>query len=131
VPKPVAQLRARIHDADAVLIATPEYNYGVPGVLKNAIDWASRPAATSCLLHKNVAIMGAAPTNFGSVRAQLSLRQSFLWIHSKVLGKPEVVVFRAHDRFDDEGNLTDEGTKKLLADMVTALADQTRANRSR
>src|SRR3712207_4025678 len=67
-PEPVVDLRRRVREADGLLIATPEYNYGVPGVLKNAIDWASRPAADSCLLGKPVAIMGAAPTHFGSVR---------------------------------------------------------------
>jgi chromate reductase len=112
-----------------MLIATPEYNYGVPGVLKNAIDWASRPAASSSLLGKPVAIMGAAPTNFGSVRAQLALRQSFLWIDSQLVAKPELIVFRSHERFDDAGNLIDDTTRKLLVELLDALADTIRQTR--
>lgn len=128
-PEPAADLRRRIHAADAVLIATPEYNYGLPGVLKNAIDWASRPAASSSLLRKPVAITGAAPTNFGSVRAQLALRQSFLWIDADVLSKPEVIVFRAHERFDGDGSLIDDDTRDLLASLLDALAKKATANR--
>jgi chromate reductase len=117
----VAELRRQISEADGVLIATPEYNYGVPGALKNAIDWASRPTPNSSLKGKPVAIMGAAPTNFGGVRAQLSLRQSFLWIDSLVVGKPEVIVFRSHERFDGEGNLVDESTRELIVGLLDAL----------
>lgn len=120
LPLPVADLRARIRAADGVLIATPEYNYGVPGGLKNLIDWASRPAADSALLHKPVAIMGAAPGAFGSVRAQLALRQSFLWIDSRVMGKPELVVFKAGQRFDDQGRLADESTRQLVSGFLDA-----------
>ncbi len=123
-PAAVADLRRRISEADGVLIATPEYNYGVPGALKNAIDWASRPAATSSLKDKPVAIMGAAPTNFGGVRAQLSLRQTFLWIDARVVGKPEVIVFRSHERFDEDGNLVDEGTRELLLGLIEALVEK-------
>ena len=125
-PEPVADLRRRIREADGVLIATPEYNYGVPGVLKNAIDWASRPAADSSLQGKPLAIMGAAPTNFGTVRAQLVLRQCFLWIDARVVGKPEVVVFRSQDRFDAAGNLVDERTKGLVSDLLLALGAKVR-----
>jgi chromate reductase len=123
-PAPVADLRERIRAADGLLIATPEYNYGVPGVLKNAIDWASRPAATSALKRKPIAVMGAAPGAFGAVRAQLSLRQSFLWTDSVVVGKPELMVFQAHLRFDGAGNLIDGQTRELLVALLTALADQ-------
>jgi chromate reductase len=130
-PEAVAGLRARIRAADGVLISTPEYNYGVPGVLKNAIDWASRPAATSALLRKPVAIMGAAPTNFGSVRAQHALRQSFLWIDSIVVGKPEVAVFRSHERFDEQGNLIDGTTRSLVSELLGALAETVWAQRER
>ncbi len=120
-PESVIDLRARITAADGVLIATPEYNYSIPGVLKNAIDWASRPAASSSLLHKPVAIMGAAPTNFGSVRAQLALRQCFVWIDSRVVVKPEVIVFRAQERFDENGHLVDEMTAELVSGLLAAL----------
>jgi chromate reductase len=120
-PEPVADLRRRVSAADGLLIATPEYNYGVPGVLKNAIDWALRPSADSCLLGKPVAIIGAAPGNFGSVRAQLALRQSFPWIDARVVGKPELAVFRSHERFDADGNLIDETTSTLLTRVLDAL----------
>jgi chromate reductase len=126
LPAQVRELRERIHAADGVLFATPEYNYSIPGGLKNLIDWASRPSATSSLLHKPVAIMGAAPTNFGTVRAQLALRQVFVWTHSDVVVKPEVMAFRAHERFDEAGNLVDEDTIKLVTSLVDALADKIR-----
>ena len=125
-PGPVADLRERVHAADGLLIATPEYNYGVPGVLKNAIDWASRPSSASCLLGKPVAIMGAAPGNFGTVRAQLALRQSFLWIDSRIVTKPELALFRSHERFDANGELTDETTRTMLARLLDALAAKVR-----
>ncbi|MFC9692543.1 NADPH-dependent FMN reductase [Kribbella sp. NPDC056951] len=127
LPVQARELRDLIRAADGVLIATPEYNYSIPGALKNAIDWASRPAATSSLLHKPVAIMGAAPTNFGTVRAQLALRQVFVWTHSDVVVKPEVMVFRAHERFDGAGNLIDEDTITLVTSLVDALAAKIRS----
>jgi chromate reductase len=120
-PGPVADLRARMRAADGVLIATPEYNYGVPGVLKNAIDWVSRPVATSPLKQKPVAVMGAAPGAFGAVRAQLSLRQTLLWTDSDVVTKPELMVFQARERFDADGELTDPQTRQLLAALLRAL----------
>ncbi|MFB6725875.1 NADPH-dependent FMN reductase [Kribbella sp. NPDC056345] len=126
LPEQARELRERIHAADGLLIATPEYNYSIPGGLKNAIDWASRPSATSSLLHRPVAIMGAAPTNFGTVRAQLALRQVFVWTRSDLVVKPEVMVFRAHERFDEAGNLVDEGTITLVTELVDALAAKIR-----
>lgn len=125
-PEPVADLRARLRAADGVLIATPEYNYGVPGVLKNAIDWASRPTSGSALAGKPVAIMGASPSHFGSVRAQLALRQSFLWIDARVVAQPELAVFRSHERFDSTGELIDQGTHDLLVGLLDALVDKIR-----
>ena len=126
LPAQVKELRDRIRAADGLLIATPEYNYSIPGGLKNLIDWASRPSATSSLLHKPIAIMGAAPTNFGTVRAQLALRQIFIWTHSDVVVKPEVMAFRAHERFDEAGNLIDEDTITLVTSQLEALADKIR-----
>jgi chromate reductase len=120
-PGPVADLRARVRAADGVLFATPEYNYGVPGVLKNAVDWVSRPVATSPLKRKPVAVMGAAPGAFGAVRAQLSLRQTLLWTDSDVLTKPELMVFQARERFDPKGELTDPQTRQLLTALLGAL----------
>jgi chromate reductase, NAD(P)H dehydrogenase (quinone) len=126
LPEPAADLRARIAAADGLLIATPEYNYGVPGVLKNAVDWASRPAGRSSLTRKPVAIMGAAPGAFGTVRAQLALRQSFLRTDSGVVTKPEVHVFQAAGRFDAAGNLVDEGARDLVAKLLAGLAAKIR-----
>ncbi|MFC0622647.1 NADPH-dependent FMN reductase [Kribbella deserti] len=129
LPAEVARLRNEIRAADGLLIATPEYNYSIPGGLKNAIDWASRPAADSSLLHKHLAMMGAAPGNFGTVRAQLALRQMLVWTHSRPVVKPEVMVFRANERFDDAGNLTDEDTLKLVQSLLEALRDQINGDR--
>jgi len=132
-PAPVAQLRARIAAADALLIATPEFNYSMPGVLKNALDWVSTDwTGTEGLpLHrKPVALTGAAPTNFGSVRAQLALRQVFLWTDSDLVVKPEVIVFRSHERFDEKGNLVDPTTTRLLADLLEALNRKVETARS-
>ncbi|MFI7143041.1 NADPH-dependent FMN reductase [Streptomyces massasporeus] len=123
-PTAVEELRAAIAEADGLLIATPEYNYSIPGVLKNALDWASRPAQSSALLHKHVAILGAAPGNFGTVRAQLALRQVFLWTQSKVVVRPEVLVFNCAQRFDEADNLTDETTIELMREQLTVLRDQ-------
>lgn len=123
-PAAVAELRRRIAAADGVLIATPEFNYSIPGVLKNAIDWVSTDwtkAEVLPLQRKPVAIMGAAPTQFGSVRAQLALRQVFVWTESDVVVKPEVIAFRSHERFDDAGNLADETTIDLLRGLLAAL----------
>ncbi|MYS82606.1 NADPH-dependent FMN reductase [Embleya scabrispora] len=124
-PAVVADLRRRITEADGLLIATPEFNYSIPGVLKNAIDWVSTDWTKTeglPLLRKPTAIMGAAPTHFGSVRAQLALRQVFVWTHTDVVGKPEVIAFRSHERFDDAGNLIDEATIGMLRDLLDALA---------
>lgn len=119
-PEVVRDLKGRIASAGGLLLATPEYNYGIPGVLKNAIDWVSRPYGDPTLLRKPVAIMGAAPGNFGTVRAQLALRQLFLWTHSDVLVKPEVMVFLAQERFDENGNLKDKGTLDLVTQFLAA-----------
>ncbi|MVU81190.1 FMN reductase [Nocardia sp. ET3-3] len=123
-PAIVADLRERITAADGLIIATPEYNYSMPGVLKNALDWVSTDWTKTegvPLRHKPIAIMGAAPTQFGSVRAQLALRQVFHWTESDVVLKPEVIAFRSHERFDEEGNLVDEMTIDLLTGLLTAL----------
>ena len=121
VPSVVEAFRDQVRAADALLIATPEYNYSIPGVLKNAIDWLSTGDGGQLLAGKPVAIMGAAPTNFGSVRAQLALRQVFVWTDSKPVVKPEVIVFNAHERFDED-KLVDEGTQDLVRRLLLALA---------
>jgi chromate reductase len=126
LPEVVARLRLAVADADGLLIATPEYNYSIPGGLKNLLDWASRPAASSVLRHKHIAIMGASPSQFGTVRAQLALRQVFLWTHSHVVIKPELMLFGAAQRFDEAGNITDETTIDMLRGLLTALHEQIR-----
>lgn len=123
-PAAVASLQGQIERADGLLIATPEYNYGIPGVLKNAIDWASRPTGGQRRLDgKAIAIMGASPTHFGTVRAQLELRQSFVWTNSRVVVQPEVMMMHAQERFDDQGRLTDETSRQLVRDLIGALAE--------
>ena len=123
LPDPVADLWQRVADCDALLVVTPEYNYGLPGVLKNAIDWVSRPPAESPLRHKPVGIMGASTGNFGTARAQLGLRDAFVYLESYALLKPEVAVFRAAERFDDQGELVDETTRELVAAHLRALVE--------
>jgi chromate reductase len=121
-PRPVARLKEAIGAADALLIATPEYNHCVPGVLKNAIDWASRPARRSVLTGKPVAIMGAATGGGGTARAQAHLRDGLAYTNGLVLPLPEVLVSSAAARFDVEGNLTDEATRDEITDLLKALA---------
>ena len=120
-PEPVRALKRAIESADALLVSSPEYNYSVPGVLKNAIDWASRPAGRSVLQGKPVAIVGATMGLWGTVRAQLALRQIFLFTESPVLLKPEVLVAQAANRFDPSMRLTDETTRKTLRELLERL----------
>jgi len=120
-PESVVHFRAQLAQADAVLIATPEYNASISGVLKNAIDWASRPPQNP-LNGKPVAIMGASKGNFGTLRAQLHLRQILTHVGALPLGKPEVLVARAEQVFNAEGKLVDPATGGYLQDLLTALA---------
>jgi chromate reductase len=124
-PPAVEAFRERIRAADALLIATPEYNYSVPGVLKNAIDWASRPPDQP-FQDKPIALMGASGGMSGTTRAQHHLRQSFVYLDGHLLARPEVLIPAAAQKFDDEGNLTDEASRKLVADLLVALAAWTR-----
>jgi chromate reductase len=123
-PDVVKDFRSRIAAADALLIATPEYNYSIPGVMKNALDWASRPPDPP-LSGKPLAIMGASTGNFGTVRSQLHLRQVCIFTNMLPLNKPEVLVTRAQEKFDLEGKLTDEITRGFVRDLLTALFDWT------
>jgi chromate reductase len=125
-PTPVQDLKQRIRNADSLLISTPEYNYGVPGVLKNAVDWASRPPKGSVLNHKPIAIMGASPGTVGTARGQLALRQSFLFTRSYVLIEPEVLVSRAAERFDANSNLQDQATRAIVLQLIEGLIHWTR-----
>ncbi len=125
-PEPVRLLKERIAAADALLLATPEYNYSIPGVLKNAIDWASRPAATSPLRGRPAAIVGASGGGFGTVRAQLALRQVFVYTETPCLLKPELLISRAREKFDADGNLTDAQAREGLQAVLAALVAWTR-----
>jgi chromate reductase len=125
-PEPVQALKRAIGEADALLVVTPEYNHGVPGVLKNAIDWASRPAGGSVLARKPAAILGASPGVTGTARAQSQLRQAFVFTNTPVVPQPEILVYRAHEKFDAEGRLTDEKTREFVGKLLNELADWTR-----
>lgn len=114
-PEPVVHITEAIRAADGILVATPEYNYSIPGVLKNAIDWVSRPPKESPLRNKPAAIMSASTGISGGMRAQLHLRQSFVFTETPALLRPEVIVPKAAERFDDSGRLTDETTRNFIA----------------
>ena len=123
-PEAVLDFRTRLAQADAVLIATPEYNSSISAALKNAIDWASR-SPNAPLNGKPVAIMGASTGNFGTLRAQLHLRQILTHVGALTLGKPEVLVARAGQVFDANGRLVDEAARGFLRDLLVGLADWT------
>jgi chromate reductase len=125
-PAKVIELKQRIREADAILFVTPEYNYSIPGVLKNAIDWASRPYGDSAWSGKPVAVMGASVGMFGTARAQYHLRQVFVFLNMFPINQPEVMITNAAQRFDAEGNLTDEKTKELIRKLLGNLVDWTR-----
>jgi chromate reductase, NAD(P)H dehydrogenase (quinone) len=125
-PEPVQALKRAIGEADALLIATPEYNHGVPGVLKNAIDWASRPPRGSVLQGKPAAIFGASPGITGTARAQTQLRASFVFTQTPALLQPEILVYRAAEKFDAEGRLVHERTREFIARLLVELASWTR-----
>jgi chromate reductase len=121
VPPAVHELRAVVIEADAILIATPEYNHGVPGVLKNAIDWLSRPPRASALNRKPCGIIGASPGMTGTARAQSQLRQALVFTNTPAMPQPEVLVATAHTKFDSDGHLTDEATRQHLALFLAEL----------
>jgi chromate reductase len=125
-PAQVVELKKRIRAADAILFVTPEYNYSVPGVLKNAIDWASRPYGDSAWNKKPVAVMGASVGTLGTARAQYHLRQMFVFLNMYAVNQPEVMISAAHKHFDDQGNLTDEVAKKLIGQLLEELVALTR-----
>ena len=121
-PGPVARFKAAIAAADGILIATPEHNDGLPGVLTNALDWASRLPGRAPLAGKPAAVMGASPSQVGTARAQLHLRQVLAHVQARVLPPPELLVGRAHERFDAELRLTDETTRGVMADLLRRFA---------
>ena len=120
-PLPVQQFKARIAAADAMLISTPEYNYSVPGVLKNALDWASRPASSTPLNGKPLAIMGVSSGPWGTARAQLHLRQSCVYFNMHPLNKPVVQISHAETKFDADGRLKDEVARNQIRGLLEAL----------
>jgi chromate reductase len=122
MPEPVVALKRAIGEAAGLIIATPEYNYSIPGGLKNAFDWASRPAGKSPLNRKPAAIMGASIGISGTIRAQLALRQSFLFTDTFALLQPEVLIPRCADRFDANGILTDQSTRDLIGRQMQKFA---------
>jgi chromate reductase len=122
-PEAVRDLRERIASADAVLIATPEYNGSIPGVLKNAIDWASRPFATNALRGKPVAIVGASTGGYGAMWAQADLRRVLGIVGARIL-EGELPVPKAQERFDERGRLTDGLVLRRLAEVVERLAEE-------
>jgi chromate reductase len=119
-PPPVQKLRDQIAAADALLFACPEYNYSMSGVLKNAIDWASRPPDQP-FAGKACAILGAAAGMAGSARAQGDLRRAMVFLDMHPLNKPEVLIGQAQAKFDESGKLTDEAAKGFIRDMMAAL----------
>jgi len=122
----VVELKKRIHRADAVLIVTPEYNYSIPAILKNAIDWASRPQGDNAWSGKSAAIMGASLGAIGTARARYHLRHIFVTLNLFSLNQPEVMIADAAHRFDENGNLIHEPTKQLIQELLKNLMDWTR-----
>ena len=125
-PAKVVEFKKRIREADAILFVTPEYNYSIPGVLKNAIDWASRPYGDSAWTDKPAAIMGASLGTLGTARAQYHLRQVFVFLNMYPLNRPEVMIAQADKRFDAAGNLIEEQAKEFIRQLLQNLATWTR-----
>jgi chromate reductase len=121
LPTVVRDFKTKIEQADAVLLVTPEYNYSVSGVLKNAIDWASRPYGANSFEEKPVGIMGATVGTLGTARAQYHLRQMLVYLNAYPLNRPEVMVSSAADKFK-EGELVDEHTRQKVRELLAALA---------
>ncbi len=125
-PEIVTEFKRKIGESDAILFVTPEYNHSVPGGLKNAIDWASRPHGDSAWEGKPAAIMGASLGAVGSARSQNHLRQICATLNIYTVNQPEVLIGNAHTRFDEDGNLTDETTKKFIRQLLENLISWTR-----
>jgi chromate reductase len=125
----VTEFKQKIRAADAILIATPEYNYGMPGVLKNALDVASRPYGDNAWNGKPCAIMSAAMSMGGGVRSQYQLRQAFVFLNMDAVVQPEVAIGNATQRFDAQGNLTDAISRKLIAQLLQNLLTKVRLTR--
>lgn len=122
-PAAVVEMKAKIRAADAILFVTPEYNYSIPGVLKNAIDWASRPYGDNAWNGKVAAVMGASVGRIGTARAQYHLRQVFVFLDVHAVNQPEVMIGNAATAFDEAGNLTDEAAKGFIRQLLVNLVD--------
>lgn len=125
-PQSIIDLKAKIRAADAILFATPEYNYSVPGVLKNAIDCASRPYGDSAWEGKPAAIMGASIGGIATARAQYDLRKMMVFLNMFPINRPEVMIANCGDKYDAEGNLIDETSRQFIREMLEALIAWTR-----
>ena len=125
-PKKVVELKNRIRAADAILFVTAEYNYSISGVLKNAIDWASRPYGDNVWNGKPAAIMGASIGMLGTARAQYHLRQCCVFLNMYPLNNPEVMIPNAAERFDADGNLIDGKSRELISQLLQSLVQWTR-----
>lgn len=124
-PEIVKILKEKVKASDAILFSTPEYNYSVPGVLKNAIDWASRPFGNNSWEKKPVAIMSSSPGDQGGAKAQYHLRQSFVFLNMLPLNRPEVIIPHVHEKVDSTGKLTDKQTINKITDLLKALIEWT------
>ncbi len=122
MPGRVKEFKSSIRAAAAILIVTPEYNYSMPGVLKNAMDWASRPYGDNSFEGKAVGIMSASGGMTGASRAQYHLRQTFVFLNMHALNRPEVIIPQVNEKFDEDGNLTDEKTRQKISELLAELA---------
>jgi chromate reductase len=125
-PERVVELKQRVMEADAILFVTPEYNFSIPGVLKNAIDWASRPYGDNAWAGKPAAIMGASVSMTGTARAQYHLRQSMVFLDMHPVNQPEVMISNAAERFSEDGELKDEDSKRFMTQLLDNLVEWTR-----
>ncbi len=125
-PSVVTEFKTKIREADAILFVSPEYNYSIPGVLKNAVDWASRPYGDSAWEGKPAAIMGVSGGAIGTARMQYDLRKVMVFLNMFPLNRPEVMIGNSGKKFDDNGDLTDEETKAFISKQLAALVEWTK-----
>jgi chromate reductase len=126
MPERVKEFKEKLKASDAILVASPEHNYSVPGVLKNTIDWASRPPGDNSFEGKPVAMMSASPGMLGGARVQYHLRQTFVFLNMFPINKPEVFVTFAAEKIDDKGIVRDEKTREKIKELVESLVAWTR-----
>lgn len=125
-PKDAQALKDKIAAADGIIIATPEYNRSIPGVLKNAIDWASRPYGKNSFAKKAVLVIGVSVGKLGTALAQNHLKQILLYLDAEVIGQPELYLGPAGEIFDEKGNITDVSTKELLTKALSVLSERSK-----